>query len=64
VTCQTGGDECLPPEYIIQHLKLGDTHAHTLESMNNLIDLYEARNKPEKADEWRAKLPQTEATRE
>jgi hypothetical protein len=25
--------------------------------MNNLIALYEAWNKPEKAKEWRAKLP-------
>jgi hypothetical protein len=31
------------------------------ESLNNLIDLYEAWNKSEKAKEWRAKLPQTEA---
>jgi hypothetical protein len=36
--------------------KLGDTHPHTLESLNNLIDLYEAWNKPEKAGRWRAKL--------
>jgi len=42
-------------------LKLGDTHPHTLQSLNNLIDLYEAWNKPEKAEKWRAKLPQTEA---
>ncbi|MBC8473092.1 MAG: hypothetical protein H8D56_26840 [Planctomycetes bacterium] len=41
-------------------LKLGDTHPHTLESLNNLIDLYEARNKPRKAEEWRAQLQQTE----
>ena len=34
---------------------------HTLESLNNHIKLYEAWNKPEKANEWRAKLPQTEA---
>jgi hypothetical protein len=47
-----------------RRLKLGDTHPHTIESMNNLIDLYEAWNKPEKADEWRAKLPQTEAMNE
>ena len=25
-----------------RHLKLGDTHPHTLESWHNLIDLYEA----------------------
>jgi len=47
-----------------KHLKLGDTHPHTIESLNNLIDLYEAWGKPEKAKEWRAKLPQTEAVNE
>jgi serine/threonine protein kinase/Flp pilus assembly protein TadD len=41
-----------------RRLKLGDTHPHTIESMNNLIALYEACNKPEKAKECRAKLPQ------
>jgi len=44
-----------------RRLKLSDTHPHTLESMNNIIELYEAWNKPEKAEEWRAKLSQTEA---
>jgi hypothetical protein len=38
-----------------------DTHPHTLESVKNLIILYESWNKPEKAEEWRAKLPETEA---
>jgi len=33
-------------------------------SENNLIDLYEAWNKPEEAENWQAKLPQTEALRE
>jgi len=42
-----------------RRLKLGDTHPHTLESWNNLIDLYEAWNKPDKANQWRAKLPKT-----
>jgi tetratricopeptide (TPR) repeat protein len=42
-------------------LKLGDAHPHTIESLNNLIALYEAWNKPEKAEEWQAKLTQTEA---
>ena len=45
-------------------LKLGDTHPHTLESWDNLIDLYEAWGKTEKANEWRVKLPQTEAVGE
>jgi hypothetical protein len=44
-----------------RRLKLGDKHPHTIESMNNLIILYEAWNKPEKAEKWRAKLPETEA---
>jgi hypothetical protein len=29
-----------------RHLKLGDTHPHTIESLNNLIALYETWNKP------------------
>jgi len=45
-------------------LKFGDTHPHTLESSHNLIELYEAWNKPEKAEEWRAKLPRKEGKEE
>jgi len=45
-------------------LKLSDTHPHTIDSLNNLIALYEACNKPEKANEWQAKLLQTEAVEE
>ena len=47
-----------------RRLKLGDTHPHTLESLHNLIELYKAWGKPERAEEWRAKLPQTEAVNE
>jgi hypothetical protein len=47
-----------------RRLKLGDTHPRTIDSMNNLIDLYEAWNKPEKANQWRAKLEQIEAMTE
>ena len=43
-----------------RRLKLGDTHPHTKESLNNLIVLYEAWNKPAKANEWRARLAQIE----
>jgi len=35
-----------------------------LQSWNNLIDLYETWNKPEKAQEWRAKLAQIEDSEE
>ncbi len=44
-----------------RRLKLGDIHPHTQESLNNLIELYEAWGKAEKAEEYRAKLPQTKA---
>jgi len=44
-------------------IKIGDTHPHILESMKNLITLYKAWNKPEKAKEWRVELPQAENTR-
>ena len=33
-------------------------------SLHQIMRLYEARNKPEQANEWRAKLPRTETTRE
>jgi hypothetical protein len=47
-----------------RHLKLGDTHPHTKESLNILIQLYEAWNKPDEAKKWRTKLAQTEAVDE
>ncbi len=43
-----------------RHLKLSDKHPRTLDSLNNLIELYEAWGKPEKAEKWRAKLPDAE----
>jgi serine/threonine protein kinase/Flp pilus assembly protein TadD len=43
-----------------RRLKLGDEHPHTLESWKKLIELYEASCKPEKAEEWRATLPDEE----
>ena len=47
-----------------RRVKLDHEHPHTLESWNNLIELYEVLGKPEKAEEWRAKLPQKEAVEE
>lgn len=44
-----------------RHLKLGENHPHTKESMRNLVELYESWDKPEKANEWRSKLPKREA---
>ena len=43
----------------IEKLKL--QHPKTQESIKALIELYEAWNKPEKAEHWRAKLSQAEA---
>ena len=57
-------DELLLEAVEGRRLTLGDRHPPTQQSLNNLIDLYEAWNKPEKAEEWRAKLPQTEAIEE
>ncbi|MFC1634311.1 hypothetical protein ACFL5Z_05670 [Planctomycetota bacterium] len=53
-------EQLLIEAIIGRRLILGDTHPHTQHSLNNLIGLYEAWNKPEKANEWQAKLPQKE----
>jgi serine/threonine protein kinase len=45
-----------------RRLKLGDKHPHTVESLKNLIELYEVWNKPEMAEQWRAKLPREQTT--
>lgn len=37
--------------------KLGEQHPDTIETIENLAELYEAWSKPQKAKEWRAKLP-------
>ena len=34
----------------------GEDHSETLACREHFVDLYEAWGKPEKADEWRAKL--------
>ena len=57
-------EKLLLPSVNGRRLKLGDTNPHTIESINKLIDLYTAWNKPEEAEEWRAKLPEMEAVKE
>jgi len=55
--------ETVLPVYLLEggaHV-LGKQHPRTLSAMNELIKLYEAWGKPEKAEEWRAKLPKTKA---
>ncbi len=39
----------------------GDKHRFTLDFLNSLIELYETWGKPKKTEEWRSKLPETEA---
>lgn len=43
--------------------KLGDDHPDTLDSLKNLIELYEVWGKPESAERCRAKLPQIQAVK-
>ena len=42
-----------------RRLKLGDTHPHTLESWDHLIDLYHVWGKPEQAEQWKVKLSES-----
>jgi len=44
--------------------ELNNPWANTIDSWTKGTDLYEVWSKPEKANQWRAKLPQTEALRE
>jgi hypothetical protein len=43
---------------------LNSSLTRTQQSLNNLIALYEAWNKPEEAEKWRVKLPEIEAKTE
>jgi serine/threonine protein kinase/Tol biopolymer transport system component/Flp pilus assembly protein TadD len=43
---------------------LGPLDKVTIESIGKIVELYEAWGKPENAEEWRAKLPHEEATKE
>ncbi len=38
--------------------KLGPKHPHTIDSLRELVRLYESWDKPDEAATWRAKLPQ------
>jgi len=40
---------------------IGPLDQSTIESIHKIVTLYEAWNKPEEAEKWRAKLPQTKA---
>jgi hypothetical protein len=46
----------------VQPHKRINTHPHAEEKKKTLIELYEAWNKPEKAEKWRAKLEQIKDT--
>lgn len=40
-----------------REIKLGPGHRHTIDSLRELVDLYESWGKPDEAAKWRAKLP-------
>jgi len=42
--------------------KLGPEHPHTVDSLKQLVSLYEAWSKPEEAGKWRTMLPVRETT--
>lgn len=44
--------------------KLGPEHPQTLNSLRELVRLYESWNKPDEAEKWRARLPHTGAVEE
>jgi len=44
--------------------KLGRDHPHTLNSLKQLVSLYDSWPKPDEATKWRAKLPRKKDTRE
>jgi hypothetical protein len=44
--------------------KLGPGHPHAVESLNQLVALYESWNKRDETAKWRMKLSQTEAMEE
>jgi hypothetical protein len=44
--------------------KFGPEHPHTIESLKQLVTLYESWPKPDEAAKWRAKLAETKATEE
>ena len=44
-----------------RRVKVGDTHPQTLESLKNLINLYEAWSKPEQAEQWKVKLSELQS---
>ena len=51
----------LQSEIAVGGRTLDEKHPETLQSIRALIGLYEACGKPEEAEEWQARLPQTEA---
>ena len=44
--------------------KLGPAHPHTIDSLKQLVTLYESWPKPDEAAKWRLRLPKTKATEE
>ena len=54
--------ELLPLEaFNGREAKLGPEHPRTVESLDQLVHLYESWNKPDEVEKWRAKLRDNES---
>ena len=58
--CVSGAD-LREQAYQIRLQHLGPEHPNTIKSLQQLVDLYNTWDKPEKTEHWRVKLSQTEA---
>jgi len=65
--CQSSQMTCrnrYPAAFHGREAKLGPEHLHTIDSLRELVRLYECWRKPDEAEKWRAKLPPREAAEE
>jgi tetratricopeptide repeat protein len=58
------GQTLLLGAYKSHEAKLGPDHPYTIDSLKQLVSLYESWDKPEEAAKWRAKLQETNAVKE
>lgn len=56
-TAVEGARRSLPEAHQILTVALGTTHKETVKAIGAVVDLYEAWGNPEKAAEWRSRLP-------
>ena len=59
--CHVSGNSLPKPRLLLEafhgrEAKLGPQHSHTIDSLKQLVNLYESWGKPDEAEKWRAKL--------